>query len=145
MKTLHFAIAIRAPREHVWRTMLSLDTYQQWTAPFAEGSTYEGSWDGGARILFLGPGGDGMVAEIAESRPHERISIRHLGMIIGGVEDATSPHVGSWPPAYEDDTFAEAEGETTGRVDMDASPEHEEMFRSMWPAALAKLKELCGP
>lgn len=143
MKKLHFEVAIRAPRQHVWRTMLALDTYRLWTAPFAEGSTYEGSWDEGAQIRFLGPEGGGMVAEIAENRPYERLSIRHLGMISGGAGDTQTPEVTAWGPAYEDYTLSEEDGVTTVRVDMDSAPEYEEMFSGMWPAALAKLKELC--
>jgi hypothetical protein len=50
MKTLHFAIDIRASRQTVWNTLLAPDTFRLWTAEFAEGSYYEGSWDEGARI-----------------------------------------------------------------------------------------------
>ncbi|HSP92676.1 MAG TPA: hypothetical protein VLN08_17305 [Vicinamibacterales bacterium] len=61
MKTLQFAIDIRASRQTVWDTMLALDTYRVWTAEFAEGSYYEGSWEQGARIRFLVPSGPGHV------------------------------------------------------------------------------------
>ena len=46
------------------------DTYRDWTSAFAEGSHFVGSWEEGARILFLGPSGDGMVATIAARRPY---------------------------------------------------------------------------
>ena len=71
MPTLHFDIRIAAPREHVWRTTLYSPTYERWTATFSEGSHYEGSWEAGTPIRFLGPDGGGMVAEIAEHRPDE--------------------------------------------------------------------------
>ena len=116
MKTLHFDILINAPREHVWRTMLHSPTYEQWTATFCEGSRYEGSWDQGQTIRFLGPSNQGMVAEIAAHRPAEFVSIRHLGMIENGQEDTTSDAVRAWAPCYENYTFSDERGGTRVRV-----------------------------
>ena len=82
MPTQHHDILIQAPRAHVWHTMLTPDTYMQWTAPVCEGSRYEGSWAQGQRIRFLSPSGEGMVAEIAENREGEFISIRQLGFVL---------------------------------------------------------------
>jgi hypothetical protein len=65
----------------VWQHITSLESYKHWASAFAEGCYYQGSWDAGSRILFLSPSGDGMVAEIAENRKNEFISIRHIGFI----------------------------------------------------------------
>ena len=59
MKKLVFTTFIDAPRETVWDRMLAPATYERWTAAFAEGSRFEGSWAEGARIRFLGPDGSG--------------------------------------------------------------------------------------
>jgi uncharacterized protein YndB with AHSA1/START domain len=96
MKTLTFEVTINAPRERVWHAMLGPETYPAWTSAFAEGSHYTGSWDQGAQIRFFGPSGDGMTAVIAENRPYEFVSIRHLGIIENGVEDTTSEKVRAW-------------------------------------------------
>ena len=45
MKTLHYATEINAPRKQVWDIMLGPETFKAWTAEFAEGSYFEGSWD----------------------------------------------------------------------------------------------------
>jgi hypothetical protein len=103
-KRVQFSTEIAAPPARVVEVMTDPDTYRQWTAPFAEGSHFEGSWAQGERIRFLAPSGDGMVAEIAEHRPNEFISIRHLGMISDGVEDTESEEVRAWAPAYENYT-----------------------------------------
>jgi len=58
----------------------------------------------GERIQFLSPSGDGMVAEIAENRTNEFISIRQLGLIKKGVEDTESEAVRAWAPVYENYT-----------------------------------------
>ena len=143
MKTLHFSIMIRAPREKVWKSMHGSDTYPKWTEDFTEGSYFEGSWDEGAKIKFLSPGGEGMSSEIAVNRRDEFVSIRHLGYVKNGVEDFDSPEVKAWLPCYENYTFTKAPGGTVLKVDLDTSEMYEGMFAEMWPKALEKLKELC--
>ena len=143
MKKLHFEVAIRAPRQRVWDVMLGPETYRDWTRAFAEGSYYEGSWDQGASIRFLSPGGDGMFARIAENRRHEHILIEHLGMLKDGKEDRDNPYAQAWAGAHEAYTFSEASGVTTVKVDVDTSDELEAAFAQMWEKALARLKGLC--
>ncbi len=143
MKKLHFSTCIRADRATVWQKMLGDEGYRQWTVPFCEGSYFEGSWDAGARIRFLSPGGNGMVAVIAENRPHEYISIRHLGMIENGVEDTGSEKVRGWAPAHENYTLIAAGDGTEVRIDMDITPDFEQYMSDTWPKALRRLKEIC--
>ena len=143
MKRLRFSVAIAAPRQNVWNTMLEPDSYRAWTAVFTEGSYYEGSWKKGAKIRFLSPGGDGMTAEIAENRPFEFVSIRHLGIIKDGVDDTESPAARAWTPAFENYTFTEKDGVTEVVVDVDVNERYEKMFSDVWPKALQRLKEIC--
>jgi uncharacterized protein YndB with AHSA1/START domain len=144
MKTLHFSTLIHAAPEKVWNTMLALDTYRIWTAEFAEGSYFEGSWAKGERIRFLGPGGGGgMSAVIADNRPYEFMSIKHLGYIKDGVEDTTSAEVLSWAPAFENYTLSARGTDTELKVDMDIIEAYEDYMAKTWPKALASLKALC--
>lgn len=148
MQTLHFSTTINAPKKTVWDTMLQDATYREWTSAFnPKGSWFEGDWSQGSKILFLGPGEDGappagMVAVIRENRPHDYISIEHLGFVQNGVEDTTSEAVKKWTPAFENYTFTEKGGRTEVLVDMDTDDEHAKMFLEMWPKALEKLKAL---
>jgi uncharacterized protein YndB with AHSA1/START domain len=143
VKTLRFSIDIRASRQAVWETMLAPDTYRLWTAEFAPGSYFEGSWDPGARIRFLVPSGQGMVAIVAESRPQEFLSLKHIGYVKDGVEDTDSEMVQSWAPSFENYSLSYAGLATQLRVDVDVTPEFEEYMSGVWPKALAKLKALC--
>ncbi len=145
MTTLHFAITIRAPKKAVWDAMIGPDTYRIWASEFSDGSYFEGSWDEGQRILFLAPNGDGMTAVIAENRPYEFISIKHLGYIKYGVEDTDSEQVRSWAPLFENYTFVDLGPDTEVRVDMDVTPDFESCMAAIWPKALARIKELCEP
>ncbi len=143
MKTQHFDILIHAPRQAVWRTMLHTPTYEQWTAAFCEGSHYQGSWEPGQTIRFLGPNGEGMVSTIAEHRPAEFVSIRHLGMIARGVDDTTSEAVRAWAPCHENYRFSDEAGGTRVQVEADVFGGYETYMAETWPQALARLKALC--
>jgi uncharacterized protein YndB with AHSA1/START domain len=147
-QTISFAITINAPTERVWSTMLQDATYREWAALFnPKGSSwYEGTWTQGSKILFLGDGENGqvggMVSRIKEVRPHEFVSIEHLGVVQDGKEDTTSEMAKQFAPALENYTFVGKNGATEVRVDMDIVEEYREMFESSWPKALQKLKEL---
>lgn len=83
-----------------------------------------------------------MVAEIAENRENEFISIRHFGFIANGVEDTTSEAIKAWAPAYENYTFLAIPEGTGIVVDQDVSVEWEEYINDAWPKALVLLKQL---
>lgn len=141
MEKISFSTIINAPREKVWNTMLEKDTYQEWTTAFHEGSTYEGSWDEGSEITFIGPSEDGsmsgMYAVIAANRPYEFVSIKHLGEIKDGVKSPWSVSEG-----YENYTFKDTDGGTEVFVELTVPTEWKDMFNEMWPKALVKLKEI---
>lgn len=144
MKTLNFSITINAPVEKVYKTMLALDTYKEWTTPFEPTSYYEGDWTEGSVIKFLSARGGGMYSEIAENKQNEFVSIRHLGMIdVNGAIDIESDAVKAWAPSYENYTFVGKGNETEVKVDLGVPEEWEEMFNESWPKALLKLKEIC--
>ena len=126
IKRISFEETIKAPVAQVWDTMLAPESYERWTRAFCEGSRFEGSWAEGSRMRFLAPSGDGMVAEIAANRPHEHISIRHLGTIMEGVEDTESEEVRAWAPAYENYTFSTVPEGTRIVVDQDVTEGYEE-------------------
>jgi hypothetical protein len=123
--------------------MLEQDGYRAWTSAFCEGSYYAGSWDEGAKIQFLSPSGDGMTAVIAEIKPLEFVSIRHVGVIEKGVEDTTSEKVRAWAPAYENYRFADTPDGCRVTVTLDTDPEWEQSMRDTYPKALALLQQLC--
>ena len=143
VKRFQFKETIAAPAAEVWKTMFEQDTYRQWTKAFCEGSRYEGTWEEGSRMHFLDPKGDGMVAEIAENRPGEFLSIRHLGWIVKGVEDTESESVRAWAPAYENYTFRPVDGGTEVVVEQDLTDEYVDSMTACWAKALGAVKEIC--
>lgn len=126
--------------------MLDKETYRQWTAEFDPNSTFEGSWDKGSEIRFIGPDEDGkrsgMIGKIVENKPSEFISIEYFGVIENGIEDTTSDKVKGWAGSHENYTFKEENGVTNLTVELDSDDQFAEMFKEMWPKGLKKLKEI---
>lgn len=149
MKKLQFKINIQANAEKVYQLMLGLQdraTYEYWTSAFNPTSTYEGSWDKGSKIHFVGVDENGkkggMVSEIVEHRPAEFVSIRHYGFLDGDTEITTGELVEKWAGGYENYMYQENIGITTVIVEMDAIEEYMSYFQNTYPAALQKLKEI---
>ena len=142
LKRLQWSVDIAAPASRVYETFVDLDGYKQWTSAFGEGLHFEGSWRKGQRMRFLTPEGHGVISEIAENKPNEFLSVRHLGYIADGVEDTSSEAIRAWAPAYENYTFTATPRGTKVIVEQDMTQEFEGMAET-WPKALAKLKALC--
>lgn len=121
--------------------------YEQWTALFNPTSTYEGSWEKGSKMLFVGidENGDkgGMVSEIAEHIPGRFVSIRHYGLFKGQAEITEGPEVEKWANGFENYSFDEDNGITTVTVDLDTAEDFVDYMSNTFPKALEKLKELC--
>jgi uncharacterized protein YndB with AHSA1/START domain len=140
---LEFKTTIDAPASKVWKVMLSPDTYKEWVEPSWPGSYYVGHWSKGQNIKFLASQGGGTLARIEESDEYKTILANHIAVIrADGSEDTASESATSWIGTQERYTFEEDGGKTTVRVDIDTTPEWENMFTEGWPAALKKLKEV---
>ena len=143
MEKSNFSIRINAPKEKVWKTLWDDSTYRQWTSPFMEGSyAVTDNWKEGSKVLFLAPGGSGMVSTVAANRPNEFMSFKHLGEVKDGVEDTTSEKVKAWAGAHENYTLKETGGVTELVVEMDMTDDFKDYFTKTWPVALEKVKEL---
>ena len=149
MQKLQFKKEINASAQKVYETMLGLKdkaTYEYWTATFNPTSTYEGNWDKGSKIHFVGVDENGkkggMASEIVEHQPANFVSIRHYGFLDGDIEITTGEQVEKWAGGHENYNFQENDGITTLTVDMDTIDEYLEYFNDIYPKALDKLKEI---
>lgn len=150
MKKIQFTVSINAPAKEVYDVMLGISnksTYEQWTALFNPTSTYEGSWNKGNKMLFVGTDDQGnkggMVSEVADNIPGRFVSIRHYGMLQGNAEITDGPEVEKWANSYENYTFEENNGITKVTIDLDTSEDFEDYMNQHYPKALDKLKEIC--
>lgn len=149
MKKMQFNVNINAPVNKVYNYMLGINnkkTYEQWTALFNPTSTYEGTWNKGSKILFLGTDEKGekggMISELVENIPNKFVSIRHYGLIKAGQEITEGPEVEKWANGFENYTFKENNGSTTVTVDLDTAEDFLDYMNETYPKALDKLKEI---
>lgn len=147
IEKLHFEIEINTPAEKVYRTMIEKQHYKEWTKEFNPTSDFEGSWEKGAKILFIGTdekgNKGGMVSRIKDNIPNKFISIEHLGLFQNDKEITSGPEVEGWAGALENYTFSEISGKTILSVDTDSNNEYKSYFEEIWPKALNKLKTIC--
>ena len=155
MKKLQFKVNINAPVTTVYNSMLGINsksTYEQWTSLFNPTSTYEGSWNKGNKMLFLGVDEKGekggMVSRIAENILNRFVSIQHYGLVKADKEITEGPEVEKWANGFENYTFEENNGPdsyrgTTVTVDLDTTEDLLGFMNQTYPKALDKLKELC--
>ena len=159
MEKLQFKVSINAPVSKVYDFMLGINnksTYEQWTSLFNPTSTYEGNWDKGNKILFLGVDEKGekggMVSRIAENIPNQFVSIQHYGLLKADQEITEGPEVEKWANGFENYTFEENNARpddpvgretTTVTVDLDTTADFIDYMNQSYPKALDKLKEIC--
>jgi uncharacterized protein YndB with AHSA1/START domain len=150
MINIHFKISINAPVNLVFDKMLGLTdkvTYEQWTAAFNPTSSYEGNWEQGQKMLFVGVDENGakggMISRIVAHEPNRFISIQHYGILKGDVELTEGEEVEEWAGGLENYTFEETNGTTTVRVDLDTAEDFLDYMNETYPLALAKLKKMC--
>lgn len=150
MQKLQFKISIHAPAAKVYDVMLGISsksTYEQWTSLFNPTSTYEGSWDKGSKILFVGVDEKGekggIVSKIADNIPNQFVSIQHYGLVQGNKEITEGPDVEKWANGYENYRFEENNGTTTVTVELDTTEDFLDYMNEKYPKALNRLKEIC--
>ena len=150
MEKLQYQVRINAPAAKVYDVMLGLSNksnYEQWTALFNPTSSYEGSWDKGSKMLFVGVDEKGekggMVSRIADNIPNRFVSIQHYGLVQGDKEITQGPEVEKWANGFENYTFEERNGTTTVTVDLDTTEEFLDYMNENYPKALETLKEIC--
>ncbi|MBK8722057.1 MAG: SRPBCC domain-containing protein [Saprospiraceae bacterium] len=150
MEKLQYKVNINAPVAKVYDFMLGINnksTYEQWTSFFNPTSTYEGSWEKGNKILFIGVDEKGekggMVSRIIENIPNQFVSIQHYGLVKADKEITEGPDVEKWANGFENYTFEATNQITNVTVDLDTTADFVVYMNQNYPIALNKLKEIC--
>ena len=150
MKKLQFKVSINSPVSKVYDRMLGItnkSTYEQWTAVFNPTSTYEGNWEKGSKILFIGVDEKGekggMVSRIVDNSLNRFVSIQHYGLVKAEQEITEGPDVEKWANGFENYSFEDIKGITMLRVDLDTTEDFVNFMNDTYPKALEKLKEIC--
>lgn len=149
MQKIRYSITIQAPVGKVYDCMLGLtskSSYEYWTAAFNPTSTYEGSWEKGTKIRFVGTDEHGkkggMLSEVEDNQPGHFVSLRHYGFINGDEDITTGEQVEKWAGGHENYHFSATTEGTLVTVEMDTLEDYLDYFNQTYPKALIKLKEL---
>lgn len=149
MKRLIFTIDINASAQKVYEAMLGLhdkSQYEAWTYAFNPTSSYEGNWQQGSKMYFMGVDENGnkggMISEITEHIPAKVVSIRHIGMLEGDKEITSGEQVEAWAGSMEIYKFEENNGKTKVTVELDTVESFAEYFTETYPKGLELLKEI---
>jgi hypothetical protein len=146
MEKLHFKIDIKAPAAAVFDAVINKKKYEEWAAIFNPTSTFEGGWNKGDKILFIGISKEGkregMISKIKENIPYKQLSIQHVGLVMNGEELTEGPEIDKWADFMEEYFLEEHDGSTVFSVSMDTNDDFKDYFAGIWPKALEKLKEV---
>jgi hypothetical protein len=150
MKKLQFKVSVNAPASNIYDTMLGItnkSTYEQWTFIFNPTSSFEGTWEKGSKMLFVGVDEKGekggLVSRIIENIPCQFVSVQHYGLVQADKEITEGSEVEKWANGFENYTFEESNGTTNVTVDLDTTEDFLDYMNETYPKALDKLKELC--
>jgi len=144
MTKLNYSIEINAKNEHVWKTMLAPETYQQWVKAFSANSKFIGEWKQGETILFFDPdlGGSKAILEIFD--PYNVILARHFSMVDKNQNENNEDEMSKkWIGSTERYSLIETTDKTKLNIEMTTDEAFTKMFDSSWPKAMEIIKSLC--
>ena len=120
------------------------ETYEQWTKPFDEGSTYEGDFSQlGGKIRFLSGTGEGMYSVVTELVPNSIMVLKHIGMIDkNGVESPPTDETEKWSGAVETYRLGQSGDAVRLEVTVDCDDEFIDFMNDAFPRALREVKSL---
>lgn len=149
MKRIQLEHTFHTSPEQLWEIIVDADYYRFWTEAFSVSSDFVGEWSEGSKIRFVttddSGNESGMLSEIVASVWPEFISIRHLGLVMNGVEDYDSPTVKEWTPAFENyRLIKKADGMCTFELVQDIPKTEVEMFIQSWQKAFERIALLLG-
>ena len=141
MKKLKYEIQINTPKEIVWNTIISKETYGKWVKAFSANSEFIGEWKQGAEVKFFDGEMGGTIAKLDVFKPYEKIVAHHIATITSNkVIEKKGPMTEKWIGTKETYELESNGDKTTLRIIMETHPDFEKMFNDCWPKALDNIK-----
>lgn len=140
MNELQFSIELHAPKEKVWETLWSDETFRQWAGIIDPGTYMKGELIAGNEIEFISAeNGYGVTSLVEELIENEFLLLRHSA---DTKESGTKEREKQWTGSTERYLLDENDGITTLSVTFGVPPELEEYFNDNYSKALEKVKQL---
>lgn len=143
MQRKKFSVTIFASKEQVWEVLWSVESFQQYTRPFCEGSRMETNWEEDSEARFLDPQGRGTLAIIRKNDPPNLILIETLGVVVDGVVDTSSKMAEEWKGVIEQYSLTGEDSNVKLLVETDIPNVMKDTdFVKEWVEALGIVKQL---
>lgn len=140
MKEIQFSIEINASKERVWTTLWDDITFRDWANIIDEGTYMKGIMKEGNEIEYISSvNGYGVTSLVEKLIPNEFALFRHSA---DTKENGQKVREKEWTGGAESYSLTEKNRVTTLIVKMDVPLELEEMFNSIFPKALERIKTL---
>ena len=144
MINLKYSIDINAKKEHIWKTMIDIETYPKWAKAFSAGSKFIGKWKQGETLLFFDPDLGGTKAVLEIFKPYDEILAKHVSMVDKEMNENNEDEMAKkWNGSTERYTFNEVGNKTKLDIEISTDDVFSEMFNTGWPKALEIIKSLC--
>lgn len=140
MKEMQFSITIDAARERVWDTLWHDETFREWAGIIDPGTYMVGDLKKGSEIQFISSeNGYGVTSLVEDLVEGEFLSLRHSA---DTQEQGKREREKEWSGGLEKYALEEVNGVTIVSATFDVPAEMENYFRSTYPKALQRVKEL---
>ncbi|MCF2490663.1 DinB family protein [Dyadobacter sp. CY347] len=141
-KLIKKSIEVNAPKEQVWKTLISGDKNKIWFNAFSEGTQAQTDWQVGSKAIFMDESKNGIVGIIKVNKPAEELVTEYNGVINEGVENYDTEEAHSMNGFQEIYRLKEENGVTQLDIQCDMGADYFEMMSDAWEHALVIVKEL---
>ena len=136
---MRFTIGIHATKEKVWDTLWQDETLREWAGIIDPGTHMAGDLEEGDEIQFISGNGYGVTSLVEKLTAGEFVLLRHSA---DTQEHGKRERKKQWTGGKESYSLVEKDGTTTLTLASDVPPELEEYFKTTYPKALERIKEL---
>lgn len=140
MKELQFSVEINATKERVWETLWQDESLREWASIIDPGTYMVGDLKEGNEVQFISSEiGYGVTSLVEKLTVNEFLLLRHRA---DTQEEGARERDNEWTGGEETYALSESNGATTLTVAFDVPPELEGYFKTNYPKALNRVKEL---
>ncbi|MCE7935338.1 MAG: hypothetical protein DYG96_12225 [Chlorobi bacterium CHB2] len=140
MKELQFSVEIKATKERVWETLWQDESLREWASIIDPGTYMVGDLKEGNEVQFISSeSGYGVTSLVEKLTVNEFLLLRHRA---DTQEEGAQERDNEWTGGEETYALSESNGATTLTVAFDVPPELEGYFKTNYPKALNRVKEL---
>jgi len=139
--TIKKSITIKAPKENVWRVLVTPKTFAVWGSEFSPNSAMKGEWKHGGSVSYFDDTGMGLTGKVIEFVLYDLVSVEYT-VILRDFKPAPDLDEG-WIGCKETYQLIEKDGVTQLDISTEVpTKEYYDQLDKLWDKVLSKIKEL---